>query len=194
MIKIYKMIFVSLVLFLWLWENNHVAQNNVAQAENISLDSTITDAALAFPHQLKLNSIAGLPSEITITLSPQKELVAHVRALFVLDGKLLVIPFGKSGEDSLYHGTFPTPTDSLHYQFQFISVKGKSTLSPVFQASPLCTDNAGDNAAQNLAQKANRFPKQPELLQESFVLQRSAEVLSYVISGIKNVAEGGTSR
>lgn len=127
-------------------------------------------------HRLVLNPVAGLPSRITLKLPPVEK-DAVVRALLVLDGKLLTLPLKRDGASSEFIGEFPTPFTSLGYQFQVLGKDdGSSRLSSFYRARASCED------APQTEEEA--FEGQSALIAEAQRLRERAQLLEEVISSI----------
>jgi hypothetical protein len=107
-----------------------------------------------FVHEISLHPMTQMPS--TITIVPRGDFggqVDQIRALLVLDGALLAIKLHpqninvgpREESNSLndkrpteFKGSFPTPAESLSYQFQIILKGGRSQLTERFEVSPDC--------------------------------------------------------
>jgi hypothetical protein len=92
---------------------------------------------LRFSHQISLNPISPLQSVITFVPEGGAN-YQMVRALLILDGELLAVPLQSEADGKAYRGTFPTPKETLSYQFQAISTEDSSKLSASFEVSPYC--------------------------------------------------------
>ena len=102
---------------------------------------------LAFTAQVQLSPIVQLPANITFVPEGDSGVdIEQVRALLVLDGELLAIKLQKDmqpGSRSAgpeFRGMFPSPNETLTYQFQIISKGGKAELTNRFEVSPSCSD------------------------------------------------------
>ena len=100
---------------------------------------------LTFTAQVQLSPISQLPANITFV--PEGDSgsdIEQVRALLVLDGELLAIKLQKDAqprsrtEGPEFRGTFPSPNETLTYQFQIISKSGKAELTNRFEVVPSC--------------------------------------------------------
>ena len=100
---------------------------------------------LIFTSEVRLSPITQLPADITFV--PEGESGANikqVRALLVLDGELLAIKLKKDlqpqtrNEGPEFRGTFPSPSETITYQFQITFNDGKAELTNSFEVSPGC--------------------------------------------------------
>lgn len=105
------------------------------------LSSLAVGDELRFSHQVTLHSIPPLQSIITFVPADGEDLKT-VRALLQLDGELLVVPLLSEPGAKSYRGTFPTPKESLSFEFQVISTNGATQLTRRFEVSPECNGGA----------------------------------------------------
>lgn len=113
----------------------------------VAIVSPALAANLTFTAQVQLSPITKLPANITFV--PEGEAggnIEQVRALLVLDGELLAIKLQKDlspetrNVGAEFRGMFPSPSETLTYQFQIISKGGKTELTNRFEVSPSCAD------------------------------------------------------
>ena len=108
-----------------------------AEQVNRTVETTTINAAdpadqtnALFGHNLIINDSPGLPSRIIFTFQGGKPQI--VRALIVLDERLLIVPLTYREQTKDFRGLFPTPQTSLQYQFQVLPADGKALMSNVF--------------------------------------------------------------
>lgn len=134
-----------------------------------------------FGHKLVLNAYSGMPSMLMFSSVADKP--AEVRALITLDGSLLAVPLSFHMKTKSFVGTFPTPKQSLQYQFQVLLPEGRLAISELFTADPKCEKNVADEIAKSAAS----FPAQAGLLTEALELDKDSERLQYMINSIESV-------
>jgi hypothetical protein len=103
-------------------------------------------ANLKFTAQVQLSPISQLPANITFV--PEGDVgssIDQVRAMLVLDGELLAIKLQKDSQPKTrnegpeFRGVFPTPNETLTYQFQIMYKNGKAELTNRFETLPGCS-------------------------------------------------------
>lgn len=106
---------------------------------------TAVAAKLKFTAQVQLSPITQLPANITFV--PEGDsggVISQVRAMLVLDDELLVIGLKEDpqlqsrSQGPEFRGVFPTPAQTLTYQFQITYKNGKAELTNRYEVSPEC--------------------------------------------------------
>ncbi len=139
---------------------------------------------LALPnHQVTISPYPGLPSKITVLRVPES--VLEMRALLVLDGALAVLPLRLTADAGNLEVSFPTPRDTLSYQFQVVSKRGagEAWMSEMYAVDPKCVEVSSETALS----AANHFPSQAELLKKAVELDKEVETLKYVLTSINSL-------
>ena len=109
------------------------------------LDTAAFASNLTFTAQVQLSPVTQLPANITfVPEGDSGAAIEQVRALLVLDGELLAIKLQKDvqprtrSQGPEFRGTFPSPNQTITYQFQIIYKDGKAELTNRFEVSPGC--------------------------------------------------------
>ena len=131
-----------------------------------------------FSHNLLLNTHPGVPSKLIFRFSGVKP--KSVRAIMLLDGNLLVVPLSYIDKQGNFRGSFPTPRESLSYQFQ-ASLEGTTLLSGMFTAEARCAEAA----LGKIISAANAFPGQTGLLRQALTLEDELEQYKYIVSSLR---------
>ena len=112
---------------------------------SIVLGSSADASNLTFTSQVQLSPVTQLPANITFVPEGDSGTnIEQVRALLVLDGELLAIKLQKDvqprtrSQGPEFRGTFPSPNETITYQFQIIYRDGKAELTNRFEVSPGC--------------------------------------------------------
>ncbi len=154
----------------------------LVQAQETAAGGPVADAG--FGHNLVIGEGPGLPSYIVFRFGEKKPVA--IRVLFVLDGSLLVAPLRFQEASGDFRGEFPTPQESLMYQFQASFADGSVLLSETFTADAGC---AGAEAHRIIA-AAKKYPQQPELLEQVRALDLDIARLKYSLSSLDYVLRG----
>ncbi len=128
-----------------------------------------------FSHNLVLSPYAGLPSYVIFRFAKEKPIL--VRAIFVIDGRLLVIPLSFREKSNDFRGSFPAGFESLNYQFQAAFSDGRTLLSERFDAEARCAARATEAIVAN----ATRYPLQKKMLNAALWLDEELSQLKYAI-------------
>jgi hypothetical protein len=128
-----------------------------------------------FAHNLLLSSYPGLPSQVLFSFFEEKPVL--VRGIFFLDGHMLVVPFAARKDIQQFRGIFPTPHETLRYQFQAVFGDGRTLLSEEFIAEPRC----GLLEALKIVGSARAFPAQNDLLEQALALDQQSSQLKYAL-------------
>ena len=128
-----------------------------------------------YSHNLVLSPYTSLPSYVIFRFKKEKPLM--VRGLFTLDGRLLVVPLSYRLKSNDFRASFPTPSESLEYQFQAVFSDGEMQLSEKFTSESRCALHA----TEALVSKANGYPLQNKMISLALWLDEELSQLKYAI-------------
>ncbi|MCB0344088.1 MAG: hypothetical protein KDD66_03180 [Bdellovibrionales bacterium] len=141
---------------------------------------------IQFNHKLNLNSMAQLPSIVELDMPTDSDIrtnMAQIRALMVLDGRLLTLPLRYDQHFDAFVAQLPTPKDSLQYQFQLIRKDGSTVLSDTYAVNPSCDEELN----RLLDKNSEKFSGQRSLALDATRKLEDIHRMNYLINTIKNL-------
>lgn len=130
-----------------------------------------------FSQRVTLNPIWGLPSLLSLVVDDPKQ-ITQARALMVIDGELLAVPLRYHEPSQAFRGIFPTPEQTLSFQFQLIFSSGKSALSAPLAVEPRC--EGGTYRPEHVKDEA---------IKDLLAVQAKEQRLSYALDAFEKVLE-----
>lgn len=109
--------------------------------------------------------------------------MAQIRALMVLDGRLLTLPLRYDQHFDAFVAQLPTPKDSLQYQFQLIRKDGSTILSDTYAVNPSCDEELN----RLLDKNSEKFSGQRSLALDATRKLEDIHRMNYLINTIKNL-------
>lgn len=107
----------------------------------------------------------------------------------VLDGKLLSLPLRYDSSYNSFTAQFPTPHESLNYQFQLIRKDGGTILSDSYAVNPSCEEEL----TRLLDSNKEKFAGQRALALEATRKLEDIHRMNYLINGVKNLVQSGST-
>jgi len=136
-----------------------------------------------YSHKISINPVTGLPGLIAIRTIKSSTL-AQIRALLILDSRLVVLPLSYYQSTRIFGGEFPTPAESLKYQLQFTFTNGKSVLSDTYVVNPKCkTLGANEDLVDAIA-----FDAQRKLIEEADTYEKTSALLEHITKRISVIS------
>lgn len=142
---------------------------------------------LQFNHKLNLNALAQLPSVIELdppTDTDVRTNMSQVRALMVIDDRLLTLPLRYDGAFDAFVAQFPTPRTSLQYQFQLIRKDGGTILSELYSVNPSCEDEL----QRVLDENRERYTDHRSLVLSATRKLEDIHRMNYLITSVRSIA------
>lgn len=136
-----------------------------------------------FDYNLALNSVPGLPS--SLSLSSKQNTIKQSRVFLLLDGELLVLPLTPSEEEKgKLSVSFPTPRESLSFQFQGIDSGKNLVLSETTFVDLSCPKNHSQSIIDAKAKDAAH----KEAIEKAHSKEKDSRLLSYTIKILQSIA------
>lgn len=136
-------------------------------------------------HNIVVHPLSGLPSAITLAVKNFK--VSKARVFLVVDGELLVLNLEHFNVADVFHANFPSPKNTLSYQFQLVDFDGKVFMSDNFKAKLQCKTNE----VEKLFKNSSVSDWQEKLLREAVELEHQRLMLEQLIDSINDFAKSG---
>ncbi len=159
--------------------SGHASENDLRPNGIIKQSSE----SFAFRHDTSLATLPGLLGKVSFAPREHLDRIHQVRAFLLIDSQLLVVPLRFDATNEVFVGSFPTPKESLRYQFQLVYRNGKSLVSETFSIEPDCETKS----ALNFTEVNESFKSQRELLTKTQLLKRNSKLLSEAIVRIKKL-------